>query len=279
MPMSNPYIDTSGNPQILLSYCVYMDILGFAESIKESDKCERSQTLLGELHTALKDATILLRTNSETPLPSHQYKSFTDNIVVGYPFGDSEVSGRVNLMLALLLASSYQLSLATNGFFVRGSITIGDLHISEDIVFGKALLDAISLETKVARNPRVVLSKDVRSLIKEFTESTDGPRVDSRAWDVLVDSDQQWYVHYLEGLDQDWVFWDYVEEHRGRIWEMLTKFTNDPRIWAKYAWLASYHNWFCRSKIHKDGFGEEYLLAPVTYSSEPKTLANAMSWE
>jgi hypothetical protein len=49
------------------------------------------------------------------------------------------------------------------GFLVRGGATIDMLHHSSGAVFGKALIDAYEIESRVAVYPRVVLSHNITS--------------------------------------------------------------------------------------------------------------------
>lgn len=45
------------------------------------------------------------------------------------------------------------------GILIRGGLTIGDIiHESNGVVFGQGLIDAVMLETKNAKSPRIVLS-------------------------------------------------------------------------------------------------------------------------
>lgn len=79
--------------------------------------------------------------------------TFSDNVVFSKPFAQSDVE-----WLLQSLATT-QLGLAVQGFWMRGSVTVGPLHHDEHIVFGPALNRAYELESKVARFPRIVLDQ------------------------------------------------------------------------------------------------------------------------
>ena len=44
---------------------------------------------------------------------------------------------------------------------VRGAITLGDLYCKEDVIFGSGLSNSYLMEEKIAKYPRIIISKDL----------------------------------------------------------------------------------------------------------------------
>lgn len=53
------------------------------------------------------------------------------------------------------------------GMLYRGAIVIGELHHRKSIVFGKGLIEACRLESKIARYPRIILSHAAMLCLKD----------------------------------------------------------------------------------------------------------------
>ncbi len=253
VPLKSPYKTKSGSPWMRTSWVVYLDILGFSEHVKKATIDGTAGQVLLELVTALKEAKVdltmdygefTLHSVKEAP---YVVKMFTDNVVLGFPIredGESEF-GRMIYILGL-----WQFTLLKHGFFVRGGVAVGPIYMDEDVVFGQGLLDAYEAETKLARDPRVVLSESAMSLIHHhlayYSRVMDSPHNSS----LLVDADGQMFVNYLflpvdgaEGLPEEFVH--DIQNHKDLIVDRLEKFSGQPSIWSKYAWVGSYHNHFC----------------------------------
>ena len=57
-----------------------------------------------------------------------------------------------------------QLIAASQGVWVRGGVTVGNILHDDDVVFGPALNRAYELESKVAKFPRIVLDVEIDEL-------------------------------------------------------------------------------------------------------------------
>ena len=54
---------------------------------------------------------------------------------------------------------NFQFSMSVRGFFVCGAISIGNAFIDDIVVFGDALTEAYLGESKLARDPRIILTE------------------------------------------------------------------------------------------------------------------------
>ena len=78
-----------------------------------------------------------------------------------------------------------------------------------------------------------------------------------QATDVAVDVDGVGFVNYLS-LAVSQIFEQRLDaipilaQHRDSVTKMLKKSRNDPRVLAKYRWVAQYHDFFCRTWFSKE---------------------------
>lgn len=160
------YFDQKNVPRLRRSYCVYMDIVGFKDISSYAYKRQQGDHLLANLHKIISLQAEELIPKPDSLLTSSSYaKQFTDNIVLGEIIESDD--GEIEFGVVLSQVMYYQLSMALEGYFVRGGISVGDLFIDDKIVIGPALLKAHSIEESMARDPRVVLSTDVYKLIRK----------------------------------------------------------------------------------------------------------------
>jgi hypothetical protein len=178
----------------------------------------------------------------ESPLPA---ALLSDSMVVAAPTGP-EVDDASALNEILVQSAILQLQLVGSGFFARGAMTIGALHIHDGIVFGPALVAAYQLEREQATNPRVVLNEEAREILRNDLGAYSGaaPSIQSRL--LLVDQDGVAFIDYLDfvldEVDPD----AGLRIHRKAIEDKLAEHIGDRRKWEKYRWVADYHNQFCR---------------------------------
>src|SRR4029079_6338390 len=97
---------------------------------------------------------------------------FSDNLAFGYPFDDS-VDHASTAMFIVRSAQRYQLKMTMNGFFVRGALTQGPICLTDEIIFGSALIECYTLESKASIVPRIVLAEPLQRLITNaYREAT-----------------------------------------------------------------------------------------------------------
>jgi hypothetical protein len=62
-------------------------------------------------------------------------------------------------------------------------------------------------------------------------------------------------LEYTTGHLKDW-----LAQHRQIVVRRLERHRKSPRVWAKYAWVARYHNYFCSSVIGSDELAIDVTL-------------------
>lgn len=248
---TNPYLKEDDSPLLRHSIVAFVDILGYSElSRKES----ASLSFLVSVRNALRNALHSLDPDLRAPRGTQRYwmaKTFTDNIVIGFPITFQDGSPELGMVLGRL--GEFQLQMAIAGFFVRGAVTVDKIYMDDHIVFGPALIEAYDAEQKLARDPRIVIASSTRDT-QYIQQRADIAQIVSHQNDMLLkDPDGQLFLNYLQGVvefehDMGYPATEYLEKHRNHLCERLKSFNNQPRIWAKYYWCATYHNFFCMGR-------------------------------
>lgn len=144
--------------------------------------------------------------------------------------------------------AGYQLAMAREGYFVRGGLSVGDLFMDQYLAYGPALLEAYKIESEIARDPRIVVCPKTRRLIERHFTFYHQPQHAPQNTYFLLDSDGQIFVHYLVNCFEPGDEGCVVDEvtlgiHKQHIEKGLVDFAGNPRVWAKYDWLAKYHDY------------------------------------
>jgi hypothetical protein len=153
-----------------------------------------------------------------------------------------------NELMSLMFA---QVGLISEGYFLRGALTIGKICARKTRVFGPALVRAHSLESEFAIYPRIVIDPVV------FEEYESEPLLRNEIHDletekkyiarlVRRDSDGLYFLDYLRAClsefneeGQELLF---LLDHKRLIVKNGARLDGLNKIAAKYLWLATYHN-------------------------------------
>lgn len=155
--------------------------------------------------------------------------------------------GEVELGTTFLNLQLFQLTLIIAGYFIRGAIAAGDFFVDSNVIYGKALIEAYDAERTLARDPRVVLTATAVSYDQEHISYYASPEGAPQYYNILKDADGQYFLNYLEILDNiyEGPFFLEITDHKIIVEEMLRRFSHAPAVWSKYEWVANYHNYFC----------------------------------
>lgn len=266
-----------GTPKLTLSVVAFIDILGYSEKMLAAEKEGKEQSFLIELHSVLSRAFSHLECDisEDNPLRSsgllkkdlYKLKTFSDNIVIGYPIREDAESelGRIFSML-----SFFQLEMVNSGFFIRGAISIGDFYADDRVVYGKALIDAYRAETQLSRDPRVILTDTSVKAVEKHITYYSNPKHSPQARDLYRDADGQVFINYLESIMiTEQAYGPYTDEllkHKASVEKNLKKYLGNPRLWSKYSWVATYHNFFCEQYSY---FNDEHRIDRGKYQMTP----------
>jgi hypothetical protein len=248
-----------------------MDILGYSKLVAEAREGGTMPEALEAIHRALNRSRSRMgdydpRRGSAAPgeMDLYALKCFTDNITIGWPIrGDAENE----LSSALYMLAGFQMQMIMAGLFLRGAVSVGTCYMDEFVVFGEALIDAYDGEAKAARDPRVIMTTSVVNRFKNHYDTYVYPRYNQF---LLCDADGQWFVNYLQALMSKRSPYQELLAHKSMIEQKLVRYQADPTIWSKYAWVAAYHNYFC--KLHRSYFSDEYRIDVEGHRGSPGTI-------
>ena len=248
----NPYISSCGDPMPKKSIVAYLDMLAYKTITNEAYEQDNVSGQLIDLRKTLSESYCWLsdrdndgcRFTSISKKDSYAIRYFTDNIVIGYPLIDENITSFFDILIKLAF---YQLMMVNNGYFVRGAITVGDIYIDDIVVFGKALIEAYECESKFARDPRIIFTESAKQQIDKYLTEADSSKCISD--DILIDADDIMFINYLESVmiaeNEHGPFIEEIEKHKQSVEHVLSKYSKEPKYLLKYAWCANYHNFFC----------------------------------
>ncbi|WP_155500118.1 hypothetical protein [Comamonas testosteroni] len=277
----NPYILDGQEPTVRDSVFVLMDILGYSDLMNQASKNNSHNSTLRALHDALsdgrkdledRDLPIELQALGEKDL--FTLKAFTDNIVIGWPVHSDAEAEFGNAFMRL---SAFQFKMAIRGYFVRGAISVGPAYIDEIAVSGDALMESYQGESKLARDPRIILTNSAVTAAKRHIEYYGKPEYAPHVRDILKDADGQWFLNYLDTVliaeHEHGPFYEELLMHKQAVELKLDIHKDNPPIWSKYAWVASYHNYFC--DLHPSYFNDDHKIDVDLYKASPSLIIEA----
>lgn len=228
------------------SFCAYLDVLGFKEIIKKNE-IEYFKKYLAVFEKELKYLDVNYDRLNDEGFKNFELKVFTDNFVFGYPWDDD--NGEFSLGQIFYILAHMQMTFACSNIFVRGAITVSNLYMDENIVFGPAVVEAYELESTKSIYPRIILSdaviKAVHTQINFYADYRDSPQFRT----FLKDTDGEYFINYLYILNEEHTYEEInnlLESHKNIIIKNLNSYKTSYKIFIKYSWLAKYHNYYCK---------------------------------
>ncbi len=184
---------------------------------------------------------------------------FSDNLLLGVRLNDRESDYFGPPLLdrgfgiLVINAAWLQLAMTIGGIASRGGIDVGPFYADEEFLYGPALNRAYLLESRVAKWPRVVLGDAAVARVR--AESATGDMGTYRA-KLVQDEDGRIFVNYFGDLPFTWEEFDETIEplkaHREFVSAKVAAHEGDPKLRAKYHWMAAFHNWTVRERLPED---------------------------
>jgi hypothetical protein len=166
--------------------------------------------------------------------------------------------------------------MALEGFFIRGAISIGEVYIDDIAVFGDALTQAHTGESRLARDPRIILTASAVTAVKQHLNYYSSTKFAPQVKELLQDSDGQWFVNYLDTIlvaeDEHGPFYEELLKHKAAVETRLIEHRDNPLIFSKYVWVAGYHNCFC--DLHPRHFSIEHKINTELFRASPKLIVD-----
>jgi hypothetical protein len=284
MPQStSPFLDQAGRPRLRTSIVAFLDILGFSQASTSCATAEDAQRLLDKIATAIDDSRNFVRDdfiNSETAAANRwATKFFSDNLALGYALDDNTVDHAPAAWFIIRCAQRYQLRMVMNGFFVRGALTQGPICLTDDIIFGSALIECYQLESKASIVPRVVLAERLQQLVMNSYRADVDRTAPGGSQAICRDVDGWWFVNYLQATqDARGVQWELIERHKASILDSLSHTTRHD-VLPKFGWACRYHNVFCHWHRDDPDYSDRYRIDRLDEQSTIYRLSDTINGE
>ena len=161
----------------------FIDILGFKDIIGNFDKTndtsiiEKIQSAFEKSIDHIKNpidqkAKDILEVDQERINALKKdlfFKTFSDNIIISVTYNNDTFLSRLHLIS--LFSNAFQYSMISQGVYVRGGLSYGSFYFDENIIFSSGLVKAYEIENKLAIYPRIVIDKNIITLINGFTKN------------------------------------------------------------------------------------------------------------
>lgn len=210
-------------------YCAFLDILGYKN--KSEEFFQNKYNLLGRVERALVQTQQTIELSSIfVNINVVEINFFSDSIILTVPKKGN------NLYCILHISRILSAFLSYEGLFIRGGISEGKhlktkSKIGSSFLASKALQNAYLLESKYAKNPRVLIDP---SLIVNLTNE-EKELIFIETNDYVLDFAPM--IINREGSNEHDVFLEM---------EDILKYKNDIidlKIRKKYSWLLDYYYW------------------------------------
>ena len=169
-------------------YVAFLDILGFKNLVNGPEST--CQSIL-EIYRDFEDMQKVYWGENYGETQDVKIKVMSDSICL-YIEAD-----KPNALFSLIsFCAAFQLDLMTipQHIFVRGAITLGDMFIENDIVFGPGLTQAYLLEEKNAKVPRIIMLKKT---LEQGKKQADNEVADLIDVSTFRDDDAFYTVNYF----------------------------------------------------------------------------------
>ena len=184
-------------------YVAYFDVLGYKDAFKKSE--DVSAKLIESIESSIdlmKDVVSIVNTpldNITEEIPKIEYKIFSDNVLICCKESKDTLSTLSLVSFLRLVATIQRIFFQKANLIVRGGITKGLLYLTDDFVGGKALIDAVELESS-AVYPRIVIADCILNELDSFKKQNDLFKsiVDASCQDLLVrNTDDKVSLNYI----------------------------------------------------------------------------------
>ena len=232
----------------------FIDILGFKSLLNDTvDKSgnddENAINAVISAYEAIRDIWDLDKKSSYLDTKSFDTKKvsiFSDCLVISF-----EINQPSEVFFTLLEIKWLIMRLIARNMLCRGAITIGKFIHTDHYLFGPALVEAYTLESKAALYPRVILERSVIDAGIENKSSHHTPNQEQEYVQALLeqDSDCMYYIDYFfkaqsELDDPDYDFPDYIKNLANIIRKGLMGSSHPSKadIRVKYSWMRERYN-------------------------------------
>ena len=197
-------------------HCVaYLDVLGAKKFMAEN-----SDKFLNDLNSIYFDAVNDVIATGFVTGETVEVKIFSDNILLAIKTGDNPEEAKGKITKILNVAANIYNNALWHGYLMRGAVTIGDFFQNDVFVYGKALVDAVSMEENIAIYPRIVVNE------------------------LLYKTHWQYFLQCNDGCLalNTFGFYGRPDAYKFRLLELCKQHHNDAKVMQKIMWIISCFN-------------------------------------
>lgn len=204
----------------LSHYCIaYLDFLGAEQYMKKGNG-----KFLIDLKSIYNDAINSVDFTNIITQKDISIKIFSDNILLTVKIEEDDPNRVAKIAKIINLAGNIYNDALRHGYLIRGGITEGEFYKDDNniFVYGKALIEAINLEEKIAIYPRIVVQNSIKESNPQYFHQ---------------DKDGVWYLDsfLFTGL------YNYVS-YKQSLLKILKQNPKDEKVRQKIMWAISYFN-------------------------------------
>lgn len=263
----------SGYEECIVSF---LDILGFRNLLESAQPSEIANTLAIFPKASLPHEKESKRKPEQIGYESRVRVEIVSDAVVRARTMAARYRGG-HLFWELLDLLHIQIACVANGIAVRGAVTVGALHLGDDLggpVFGPALVRAYEMESKEVVFPRIAVDEAVLDRLRsDESMRRDGHSLEQELeyYNELLDEDQSGlhYIDYLRAARAECEDYDeytlFLEHHRDLVERVQGSGVHNPKVRRKYTWLRNYHNRRLRAESEKHGHPVRDKLNSLLY--------------
>jgi hypothetical protein len=232
-------------------FIAYLDILGYEENVIMEDK-NNSNTFFNTIKECVKYSEYFVKNSGEIHKNAEiQMKIFTDNFFY---------CTKKDYLTLLNIISFLQSTFIQKNIFIRGALYHGKLYIDDNFIYGKGVIDAYKIESKIAIFPRIIIDdtffKGALEIEKiKYPNDVTLEKIQTGLNShYCIDFDNNKYIDYignikftLDAIAPETIginFNTLLSIHANYICENLK--TENKRVLQKYQWCKKYHNDICK---------------------------------
>lgn len=213
--------------QIAVPYKIYTSrqLIAFVDIIGTVEMSGINDLLFSNILKEVYDNfQVLLKKNGKCS--NIQFKCFSDNIAFSCKYQEENAISEISNMIDLL--SAYQIDLLRHGILCRGCLTLGDVYIDNTFVIGNGLIDAYLMEKTKAIYPRIIVSDNIITIIKQHYKNENTEKL------IIEDFDGNYFINFASLMRKT----DYVKLNT--IIKPALQTHHEKHIIEKYVWLQNY---------------------------------------
>ena len=253
----------------------FIDILGFRTLLNETldknnDDIETNIDNLISAYDIIRSNWDLDRVSSvNNQNNSKQVSIFSDSIVVSF-----KVDEPSQVFYTLLEIQHLIIELLNRKILSRGAVVVGKFIHTQEFLFGPALVEAYTLESKAAMYPRIILDKSVIDAGIENSSVGNNPNEEQTSLESILeqDSDGMYYIDYFLSAYSEIDEPEYgIPKHIENLGDIIrsglkgSSHHSKADIRVKYSWMRERYNRMI--EILKDKKNIKALKDSGNYSS------------